>query len=189
MQDILVNEFEDLAVAIMDNSKKDKYVSVIGYCEDIQQLIKTLCRYRDINIYNIEIYSYDYNGYDKEFVLTLDIFGDIWCEPFYKNERYLSIDSGVVYVFSDINSKCLKGITSEEIIEVIFDDDEESDVELCNCPLCKIERDDMSFIKELRDGYYEFYYDYLDNKSSYSVSYSSVNLDDVKEVRNKFFEI
>lgn len=193
MNEIRLDNFDELKEIVLMDNECEKDVSVVGFYEDIVYLIKLLCEDENTYLDNVEIHSWDHDGYDKEFVLTLDSTGGIWCEPFYreceKHTGYFTLDGDITYVLSDVNSKCLKNILSEEIVEISLDDDEDSEYNECECPLCKIENDDMAFIDKLDDGTYEFYYENESDSVSYSTSFASNNLDDVIKVRNKYFGI
>lgn len=136
MDIISVNDYYELYEFISYDREIGESVSVVGYYEDINAILKELCCDDSTFIESIDLHTYQVDGYDKEYILSLNVDGGIWCEPLYvKNkyhEGYISAEDDNMYIFSDVNSKCLSGLISENLNEVVFIDDEEED--RCDCP-------------------------------------------------------
>ena len=103
-------------------------VEFIGFYEDSVAVIKDLLSHEDTNVYQIAIEPEDWDGYDKEYLVTLDDERNIWCEKAYQYEhnRYLESWSDCTLVADDCNSSVLKKICSEEIYEISYEPEEET---------------------------------------------------------------
>ena len=112
----------------------------IGYYDDVIRVIKALLKYDDTFIHQVCIEPAEWDGYDKEYLVTLDTELGIWCEKCQRqNGKYLELDGGLILVADDCNSAVLKGIDSEDVYEVSYnfvDDTDECDG---NCECCDLE--------------------------------------------------
>ena len=139
MKRLLVEDMIDVAELMYDmitNGRES--VSFIGKYEDTARLIKELLMiYDETHIHQVSIETIDWDGYDKEYIVTLDDDMNIWCEKAYQEEynRYLFVDDECVLVSDDCNSKILDGIDSDEVYEVGYDFDDEETCQ-CNCENC-----------------------------------------------------
>lgn len=131
MRSITFNTIEDLAQRMIDESHKDDglIVSAICFYEYGTALISELLK-RDIAVENIEITEQCMDGYDKEYLIC--IYDDILnVEPLYRKDcenGYVYCGGNITYIHQDCNSRILKFVSSDDIIEFKIeeiDDDNE----------------------------------------------------------------
>lgn len=169
----------------MKNMEKKQYENIMEFCEDFvdtydsldedsigvsvlakyaeaKEIISCLCLF-GYDIHSIEIESPDWDGYDDEYIISLD--NDlIFCEKNKRNGKYLYSESDYTFVFDDCNSKCLEKISANEVYEVsIFDEDEEyfefeddEDEDDYDCNVSVDDNDDMhgfTMTRNTDDGY------------------------------------
>ena len=140
MERLLVEDITNVA-ELMYDMVADGYDDISFVCkyEDATHLIKELLMsYDETNVYQVSIETIDWDGYDKEYIVTLDGDMNIWCEKAYQEEynRYLFITDECVLVADDCNSKILDSIDSDEVYEVGYNLDNEEECH-CNCENCK----------------------------------------------------
>lgn len=140
MERLLVEDIANVA-ELMYDMVADGYDSICFVCkyEDATQLIKELLMtYDETHVHQVSIETIDWDGYDKEYIVTLDDDMNIWCEKAYQEEynRYLFVIDECVLVADDCNSKILDSIDSDEVYEVGYDIDDEEECQ-CNCENCK----------------------------------------------------
>ena len=97
-----------------------KHTILIAGCEIVSEMLKDLMQFEDTTAFNILLENPEIDGYEDEYILTLDDEQNVWIEPF-KNKRghYLTIDDvgiTLVFVHNDVNSKAILGI-DEKVIQ------------------------------------------------------------------------
>lgn len=129
--------FEDIAelgnfMYEVANEKSIVVSSVLFYDEAVE-LIKWLMQYDDIAIGSINIENEDYNGYRKEFYITLD--SDLFLDviPAYKiqDKKYIDIDADVILYGGDVNSRVAIHSECLNKFEIVMDDEFEEDESEC----------------------------------------------------------
>ena len=143
MRRMTFNTIEDLAQRMIDESRKDDglVVSAICFYEYGTALISEILK-SDIGVENIEIAEQCMDGYDKEYLIC--IYDDLLnVEPLYKENYengYAYHEDDITYIHQDCNSRILKFVYSDAIIEFkideIDDDNEDCFGETTNCK-CK----------------------------------------------------
>lgn len=107
-------------------------VSAICHYELATAIAEELIR-EGCNIDFAEIYSYEYNCYDREYAVTVyadheeNIFVSV--DPLYRDDKYLFHYSDVIYVHQDCNSKLLKHVDAEEMYEFAVGELDEEDTD------------------------------------------------------------
>lgn len=128
MKKLIINSISEIS-DFMYERIEDGYevVEFIGFYEDVIAVIKELLSYDDVDIYQVEIEPEDWDGYDKEYIVSIDNERNIWCEKAYQyeHERYIECCSDCTLVADDCNSAILKKIESEEIYEVSYEPEED----------------------------------------------------------------
>lgn len=117
-------------------------VSAICHYELATAIAEELVR-EGCNIDFAEIYSYEYNCYDREYAVTVhadheeNIFVSV--DPLYRDDKYLFHYSDVIYVHQDCNSKLLKHVDAEELYEFAVGelDEEDTDKDEMCCDCCE----------------------------------------------------
>lgn len=182
----IVEVYED----IKENSTEYEDVSIIALYEEARHIVSELIRC-GFEIKDMYIYDSEWEGYDDEYIISIYDDG-IWVEPFKRGNKYLNDESGCTYVLHNCNSKCLDTITSDELYEVTFLDDEDYEDEniqkLTNCNgSCEHCKDKVSAtttsIYEV-NGKKVSKEEYEKALSKYDKMYSDM-LDRYKEISNK----
>ena len=107
-------------------------VSAICHYELATAIAEELIR-EGCNIDFAEIYSYEYNCYDREYAVIVyadheeNIFVSV--DPLYRDDKYLFHYSDVIYVHQDCNSKLLKHVDAEELYEFAVGELDEEDTD------------------------------------------------------------
>ena len=85
-------------------------VSVIAHYEVMIDFINELVKNTDFSLINISIEDPEMDGYDREWVLTIDPDGYIWCEKVYRSGHggYLFCDEDIVFVHEDVDNGFIK---------------------------------------------------------------------------------
>lgn len=131
-------------------------VSIVAKYEETRKLLSILAI--DFDIVSVEIDYPEGNGYDDEYVLSINDDG-LWVQPFMIDGKYITDDSVVTFVLDNCSSACLPYCESHLLFEVAIDEmDEECEDSDCeNCPYseceCHIESCDEEFEDEDIHGF------------------------------------
>ena len=147
------NDYEEFACKIADDfdaiTGDYKDVSIIAKYEDARNIISSLIciGYPIKQISDLD--APDFDGYDDEYIISLsniDNISEIWCEPFKRENGYITDESTITYVFDNCNSKCLEKLDSKLIFEVSIGEDE--------CESCNLDTSDSesTYISRTKDG-------------------------------------
>ena len=94
-------------------------ILIAGY-EIVSEMLKDLMQFEDTTAFNILLENPEIDGYEDEYILTLDDEQNVWIEPFKnKDGKYLAFDDEnvtLVFVHNDVNSKAILGI-DEKVIQ------------------------------------------------------------------------
>ena len=94
-------------------------ILIAGY-EIVSEMLKDLMQFEDTTAFSIHLDEPEMDGYEDEYILTLDDEQNVWIEPFKKKEgKYLIFDDEnvtLVFVHNDVNSKAILGI-NEKVIQ------------------------------------------------------------------------
>ena len=94
-------------------------ILIAGY-EIVSEMLKNLMQFEDTTAFNILLENPEIDGYEDEYILTLDDKQNVWIEPFKnKDGKYLIFDDEyviLVFVHNDVNSKAILGI-DEKVIQ------------------------------------------------------------------------
>ena len=201
METLYFDDFEDLACAIADRfDRLDKEnfedIAVIAKPNEVKEIFKELvCIGYDIC--NITYERIDWDGYDDEYVLSMNHDG-IWLEKFKREDgKYLTDESTITYILDNCSSAVIPYCKGKTVYEVSVGDDECSCDE-CECACKKDEKPttsskDSYFINgksvdksEFDKKYEEFEEMYLDNIRDMLLNYCSF-MDEINEWRIRMF--
>ena len=94
-------------------------ILIAGY-EIVSEMLKDLMQFEDTTAFSIYLDNPEMDGYEDEYILTLDDEQNVWIEPFKnKNGKYIIFDDEfvtLVFVHNDVNSKAILGI-DEKVIQ------------------------------------------------------------------------
>ena len=117
-----------------NNDDGDNDIAIIAKYDEAAHLITELIR-MGYSLHSIELNDVLYNGYDKEYIISLLNLGvedEIWCEPMLRENGYLNDSSTVIYVMNNCSSKLLTHLDSENIFEVQIGDDADEYTNECD---------------------------------------------------------
>lgn len=128
-------QFAEFFYDIADSG--DTATAVLLY-EDAKDLMLLLSEMDDVSLENVHLESEDYNGYNKEFYVTLSPEFELFIEPVYDDEIIKECYSDSIFYFGDTNSRIAIENDCDNKYEVDFDD-ESNDCENCcdDCCSCR----------------------------------------------------
>ena len=156
-------------------------VNIVAKYDVIMPILNELIKESPFMLVSAEISDVMWDGYDKEFCLSVNHDGEVFIEKAYLEEKdvYLYIGDGLTFIHNDCNSKFLQNNTEAEI--VAFEIGEKTDTcsdESCDCEAHCWDDDDMhGFTKSVsnEDGFH-------------SISFYSTNKDLVEKALEVFNE-
>ena len=137
MENLYFDDFEEFACAIADKfDRLDKEnfediadIAVIAKPNEVKEIFKELvCIGYDIC--NITYERIDWDGYDDEYILSMNHDG-IWLEKFKNENEYLTDESTITYILDNCSSKVIPYCKGKTVCEVSVGDDD------CNCDDCE----------------------------------------------------
>ena len=199
MKNLYFDNFEDLVCVIADKFDelyKENFedIAVIAKPDEAKEIFKELiCIGYDIC--NITYERIDWDGYDDEYILSMNHDG-IWIEKFKKeDDKYLTDESTITYILDNCSSKVIPYCKGKIVYEVTVGVDEDD----CDCSECDYKKDEKPsttkesyFINgksvdksEFDKKYEEFEEMYLDNIRDMLLNYCEF-MDEMNEWRKLF---
>ena len=113
-------------------------VQVVGFYEEISDVLKEILQYDEVSVGNIELNSADWNGYLKEYYLTIDEDMVVCVEPGYYTEKeiYLQYEAETLIICDDCNSAIVKNNMYEGGKSYCYRYDDDCDLSCCDCEKC-----------------------------------------------------
>ena len=199
MERLKFNDYEDLACDIADkfdelNKEKFDDITVIAKPDEIKEIFKELiCIGYDIC--NITYERIDWDGYDDEYILSMNHDG-IWIEKFKREDgKYLTDESTITYILDNCSSKVIPCCKGKNVYEVTVGDDD-CGCDECEC-VCKKDEKPTTASKEsyfingksvdkseFDKKYEEFEEMYLDNIRDMLLNYCSF-IDEVNDWKSR----
>ena len=140
MKNLYFDDFEDLACDIADKfDRLDKEnfedIAVIAKPNEVKEIFKELvCIGYDIC--NITYERIDWDGYDDEYILSMNHDG-IWLEKFKREDgKYLTDESTITYILDNCSSAVIPYCKGKTVYEVTVGEDEYNEDDECNCDEC-----------------------------------------------------
>lgn len=143
--------FVDIESMICDVLEIDceSIVSFIAKYDDAAIILKELLKYDEFNPFYVDLNDPSFNGYDKEFIISVNYDGDLFCEKYYRKDGYITPDDGVTFILPGCSDECVSYLYKYRdrfFVVVDFEDETES----CGC--CKW-GDDVSFVASCDDAF------------------------------------
>lgn len=141
MKNLYFDDFEDLACDIADkfdelNKEEFEDISVIAKPDEVKEIFKELvCIGYDIC--NITYERIDWDGYDDEYILSMNHEG-IWIEKFKRENEYYEDESTITYILDNCSSKVIPYCKGKIVFEVSVGADEDG----CDCSECACKKDE-----------------------------------------------
>ena len=111
----------DLADYMYEKAYDDEnYVVSVLFYEDAIKLMRELVKKDDVKVVAVDVAPVEYNGYDKEYYVSLTDDMYLAVEPAYSetNERYLATDADILLIHGDANSRILGTIDFRRCKEI-----------------------------------------------------------------------
>ena len=199
MKNLYFDDFEDFSCVIADkfdelNKENFEDIAVIAKPDEVKEIFKELiCIGYDIC--NITYERIDWDGYDDEYILSMNHDG-IWLEKFKREDgKYLTDESTITYILDNCSSKVIPYCKGKAVYEVTVGVDEDD----CDCSECAYKKDEKPsttkesyFINgksvdksEFDKKYEEFEEMYLDNIRDMLLNYCEF-MDEMNEWRKLF---
>ena len=106
-------------IYMYSHNPDDKTTELIANYEIVSEVLKDLLQFEDTTAFNILLESPEMDGYEDEYILTIDDEQNVWVEPFKNSQgKYLMVDeeySTLVFVHNDVNSKAILDIDEKAI--------------------------------------------------------------------------
>ena len=140
MKNLYFDDFEDFSCVIADkfdrlNKENFEDIAVIAKPNEVKEIFKELvCMGYDIC--NITYERIDWDGYDDEYILSMNHEG-IWLEKFkIEDDKYLMDESTITYILDNCSSKVIPYCKGKTVYEVTVGIDEDDECECDDCEEC-----------------------------------------------------
>lgn len=104
------NCVDDLVDNILNGDNFGEF-SIICKFDNCRMVLKSLIKYGELLPFLIEIEDPMWDGYDKEFIVSVSD-NDVFCERFFR-DNYIHIGDDPVYVLSDCSDQCIEHVQRE----------------------------------------------------------------------------
>lgn len=132
-KELIIDDIEELVATVMSDTENiDIAYRIIAKYEEASAIVKELLQYEETSAYHLEIWDEGWDGYDKEFLITVDSTLAILCEPLYQDGAYLSYDSDKVFIMDGCSQKSVEDCEDDIVTVVMYSDS----VDECNCTEC-----------------------------------------------------
>lgn len=127
MEKVIFKGYDEIVKQMFDVANDGGTAYAICFLDDAIGIIKKLLACDETTIGGIDIAQEEYNGYDKEYFVSID--GDYivdvqpaWHESNeYHEAGYLWFDAEKVFVVGDANSSIIKCVDKNKCVEIEFD--------------------------------------------------------------------
>ena len=140
MKNLYFDNFEDFSCAVADKFDelyKENFedIAVIAKPDEAKEIFKKLvCMGYDIC--NITYERIDWDGYDDEYILSMNHNG-IWLEKFKREDgKYLTDESTITYILDNCSSKVIPYCKGKIVYEVTVGIDEDDECDCDDCEEC-----------------------------------------------------
>ena len=134
MKRLFINDFSEIAELMHEKVCEGcEEATFIGFYDDAVDVLKELAQMDEPYIYQVAIEPEDWDGYDKEYLVTLGDDFSIWCEKAFRQQtnNYIKGLCGCVIIADDCHKECLEDVDTDCIYVASYDlSNEEYDQEL-----------------------------------------------------------
>lgn len=101
--------FVDIESMICDALEIDceNIVSFIAKYDDAAIILKELLKYDEFNPFCVNLNDTSFDGYNKEFIISVNDDGDVFCEKYYRKDGYIIPDDGVTFILPSCSDECV----------------------------------------------------------------------------------
>ena len=173
-------------------------VQVVGFYDEISEVLKEVLKYDETTVGNIELNSADYSGYCKEYYLTIDEDMVVSVEPGYYEEKeiYLQYEAETLIICDDCNSIIVKKNLHDNPKTYSYSYDDDCECECCDCEDGEngendIQTGESTYVSRNIDGrvtgFSKSWSDIVDGVSYYSsYSHYSDNEESIRKIAKEF---
>ena len=121
---VVRREFKDIENIIDEavDIEVDGGVSFVTKYDNAALIIKELFGYEQFVPCFIQLSDPMWDGYDREFIISINDNKDVYCEKYYRNGRYLNSEDGIVFILPDCCEECVSHLHSADCDVGIFID-------------------------------------------------------------------
>jgi len=130
MDRLYFDDYIDMAEYMYDEATDDIYIVAVLYYEDAIKLLRELLSFDDVEISALDIEPPLYNGYDREYYVSLDEYKTLSVEPAYVGDIYLNTDADKLLIDGAAHSGAISDMPLDHCYEVLVD---EIDDEFAEC--------------------------------------------------------
>ena len=127
----------DLAEYMIDKADNNEYVVAALYYEEAMQLIRKILLYDDMDVQFMNIEPPEFNGYNREYYVSLseDMVASV--DPAYIGGKYLRTDADLTLVDGEAHSSLIQALSNNPWREIcIGEEDEEYECDCCEDCVC-----------------------------------------------------
>lgn len=103
---------------MVDKAQDGYYTVAVLFYEDAVELLRHMMLFDDITIASIEIKPETYDGYNKEYYVSLAEDMVLSVEPAYSNGQYLRAEADLTLIDGDASSSIIKDIPEKKRREI-----------------------------------------------------------------------
>lgn len=118
MRRTLFDDYEELSDYMIDKAQDGFYTVAVLFYDDALGLLRELMRYDDVKTEVLDIEPKEYDGYDKEYYVSLADDMVVSVEPAYSDGRYLSAEADITLIHGDASSAIIKNIPDDKCLEI-----------------------------------------------------------------------
>ena len=123
--------YADLSRYMIETSEEDTFIVATLFYEDAIELMHEILKDGDIVVEAIEIKPEIYNGYNREYYVSLSGL-TLSIEPAYSGNRYLRTDADIMLLEGSVSSEILPYVDIDNCVEISiginYDYDYEDDI-------------------------------------------------------------
>ncbi len=111
-------DYEELSDYMIDKAQDGLYTVAVLFYDDALCLLRELMRYDDVEIEALDIKPEGYDGYDKEYYVSLadDMVASV--EPAYVGGRYLNAEADLTLIDGGASSAIIKNLPENKCHEI-----------------------------------------------------------------------
>lgn len=140
MKRLVLSDISELAEYMIGKVAEEFNVTATLFYDDAVALTRELMSYEDIDVGCLEIMTPEYNGYKKEYYVTLSEDNVLAVEPAWKDGKYLNAEPDLMIIDGDASHKIVEDIpvgNCRELYIGIEEDDTDCCGECCgDCTNC-----------------------------------------------------
>lgn len=127
MDKIVFNDYASLVYKMLETADSGDVAYAVCFFEDAVGVLKELMSIDDVSVGGIEIAEKEYNGYSKEYYISIDSDFIVDVQPAwhdtneYNEAGYLYYEAAKTYIVGDANSAIIKNVDKSTCYEIEFD--------------------------------------------------------------------